>query len=109
MSPADKRDKPFFVEDSCPECGAGLELVDHRDARFLGTEAKEDDIWYDEWVCVAGCEGVIMDWPQSDLLAFLESLENLGDTSGVPWDDDEEWLNEVQTKVSHPTRFRGDC
>lgn len=53
--PSVPRDKPRFIDPPvCDTCGS--ELV-------LGAPGLLGEVWYDEWECSAGCDGVYMDWP----------------------------------------------
>lgn len=120
MGPATPRDKPFFIDDDCDECGETLVLGDVLEGN--------EQIWYDEWVCPKCQNGIFMDWPpeevarltaaaEGDQVTVAEMLE--GAPEDFPFESEEELRQAlglpegVEIKVSRnafekPIK-RGDC
>jgi ribosomal protein S27AE len=59
--PSDPRpgNKPYYINEFCPQCGDPLVLVDKAE----NPRTPEDNIWHDEWMCPVCKDGVYMDWP----------------------------------------------
>lgn len=73
--------EPYYIESSCPECGAELVLY----AEFQDEEYGEDEIWYDEWVCpdsTCSVESVFLDVPER----FWRKIEARTGDDGVELD-----------------------
>ena len=87
-SAADPRpgNRPFYIDPSCPTCGAALLLFD----RIINPDAP-DEVWHDEWECPTCRDGLLMDWPESewaeDRAAAAEGREALA-CGDVIADDD---------------------
>lgn len=71
MKPSDPRDKPFFIEDTCPDCSTVLVLRD----LYEYPQTPPDEVFYDEWWCTLCNDGIIMDWPQDQLDALHERMD----------------------------------
>lgn len=57
------RSKPLHIKNTCPKCQANLILA----YKVLNPKAKEQDIFYDEWICPTCPERTCyLDWPNED-------------------------------------------
>lgn len=53
--------RPFYIKDTCPKCEACLILA----YKILDPNAKETEIFHDEWICPNCPEKVCyLDWPE---------------------------------------------
>jgi Zn-finger nucleic acid-binding protein len=64
--------KPCYIDQNCPKCGAALVLADTlEDSQIPG-----ENIWYDEFICPQCRNGIYLDLPESELAEINTAQED---------------------------------